>query len=91
MNKHSSDIDIMTMLFLRYKQPIVLLDTLISDYMPHMNINTARKKAKKSQLPFPTFQTGGAEHFVNLSDFAVWLNNKNIEARQDWEKMQDTI
>lgn len=46
-----TNIDITTMLFLRYKQPIVLLDTLISDYIPHMNINTARKKAKNYNSP----------------------------------------
>lgn len=84
------DIDIATMLFLRYKKPVVALNTIIADYLPHLNAKTAKRKANKCDLPFPTFQTDKsvqAEYFVNLSDVAIWLEKEREQARQDWQAM----
>lgn len=84
------NIDVATMLFLRYKKPIVALNEIIADYLPHLNADTARKKANAQRLPFPTFQTdksSQAEYFVNLSDLAVWLEKAREQARQDWQAM----
>lgn len=85
--QHQSDIDISTMLFLRYKNPVVPLLTVIDDYMPHMKITTANKKARACQLPFPAFQTGGGPYFVNVADVAKWLEAAREEAKQDWMNM----
>lgn len=90
MNKDNHEIDIATMLFLRYKSPVVALNAIIADYLPHLNTDTARKKANKCSLPFPTFRTdksSQAEHFVNLSDLAMWLEQEREQARQDWHAM----
>lgn len=91
MTKFSHEIDIATMLFLRYKSPVVALNTIIADYLPHLNADTARKKANKCDLPFPTFRTDKSNqsaYFVNLSDLAVWLEQEREQARQDWQAMQ---
>ncbi|WP_323842914.1 pyocin activator PrtN family protein [Moraxella sp. Pampa] len=82
------DIDIGTMLFLRYKNPVVPLLTVIDDYMPYMKIATANKKARACQLPFPAFQTGGGAYFVNVADVARWLESARTEASKDWQNMQ---
>lgn len=84
----NSDIDIATMLFLRYKNPIVSLETILTDYFPHLNKATGARKAKKCQLPFPAFQNGGGDWFVNLTDFAPYLEQQRLEARRNWENMQ---
>lgn len=87
----SDDIDIATMLFLRYKNPVVSLETILADYLPHLNKVTAAKKARKCQLPFPAFQTGGGGWFVNLTDFAPYLEKQRMEAKKNWENMQCVV
>lgn len=86
----NSEIDIATMLFLRYKNAVVPLETILADYLPHLNKVTGAKKAKKYQLPFPAFQTGGGTWFVNLTDFAPYLEKQRLEAKREWENMQCT-
>lgn len=91
MKNPSNDIDITTMLFLQYKKPVVSLDTIISDYLPHLNEKTARKKASSCNLPFPAFKidkSSQGKYFVNLSDFAVYLEQEREQAHQDWQAMQ---
>ncbi|WP_315043282.1 pyocin activator PrtN family protein [Faucicola mancuniensis] len=87
----NTEIDIATMLFLRYKNPVVSLETILADYLPHMNQKTAGRKAKNCQLPFPAFQTGGGGWFVNLVDFAPYLEQQRQEAKRNWENMQCSI
>ncbi len=92
MHKHSTDMDMATMLFLRYKTPVVALNTIVDDYLPHLNAKTARRKANKYNLPFPTFQTdksAQSEYFVNLTDLAVWLEKEHQQACQDWKAMNE--
>lgn len=84
------DIDIATMLFLRYKSPVVALSTIIQDYLPHLNETTAKRYASKCELPFPAFRTDNsnrAVYLVNVADVAVWLENEREQARQDWQAM----
>ncbi len=85
-----NEIDTTTMLFLRYKKPIVALNTIIADYLPHLNEKSARRQANTCSLPFPAFRTSNstqAEYFVNISDLAMWLEKEQEQARQDWQAM----
>lgn len=90
MTTIDTNIDINTMLFLRYKLPIVSLEIIVADYLPHMNINTANKKAARCNLPFPAFKIDGGKgkYFVNISDVAKWLDKLQKEAKSDWQNMQ---
>lgn len=86
----NNDIDLTTMLFLRYKKPVVSLNTIVDDYLPHLNQKTARRQANSCTLPFPAFRTDNsnqAEYFVNLSDLAKWLEQQREQAYQDWKAM----
>lgn len=86
----NNDIDIATMLFLRYKMPVVSLNTIVRDYLPHLSENTAKRQANSCALPFPAFRADDStksDYFVNLSDVAVWLENQREQARRDWQAM----
>lgn len=55
-----NEIDTTTMLFLRYKKPIVALSTIVADYLPHLNEKSARRQANTCSLPFPAFRTSNS-------------------------------
>ena len=87
--KAHDQIDISFLLAARYKKPVVLLEEVIADYLPHLNIDAANRRANKQSLPFPVFRGDSAKSpwLVNISDLAIYLEKRRNEAIKDWEAM----
>lgn len=90
MAKTKDKIDMSFILLMRYKMPIVLLDTIVQDYLPHLTLSSANRRAAKQDLPFPVFKLDGSKsnYYVNIDDVAAWLDSVHQTSRQDWQNMQ---
>ena len=78
------------LLAMKYQSPVVPLDVVVKDFLPHLNIETAKKRAALQNLPFPTFKaedSNKAPYMVNIADVAIWLNQKSQNSQQDWKNM----
>ncbi|MBF7683015.1 pyocin activator PrtN family protein [Acinetobacter sp. B5B] len=82
-------IDTSMMLILRYKRPVISLRNIIEDYMPHLDMASAKQRASKCKLPFPAFKVDGnkSEYFVNVSDIAAWLDSLQQESKINWSEV----
>ena len=92
MTTQDTRIDTGLMLAMRYKQPVVLLSTIITDYFPHLSEAVARRMANNQALPFPCFKTDDsskAQYLVHLSDLAACLDKRNEAAKKDWQAMHE--
>lgn len=71
------------------KRNIIPLSELLPQYLPHLTIEQAKKRANKCALPFPAFKLDGhkSDYFVNLYDIAYWLDSLQKESKQDWHAM----
>lgn len=89
VSKKNEMIDTSMMLILRYKRPVVALKDIVDDYMPHMDMASAKQRAAKCKLPFPAFKIDGnkSEYFVNLSDVAMWLDSLQRESQRNWSEV----
>ncbi|WP_374255079.1 pyocin activator PrtN family protein [Acinetobacter brisouii] len=78
-------------LMLRYGSPVVLLETVVNDYFPHMDIKHANRRANAQDLPFPVFKSEPnnklAKWFVNIADLAVYLDKQCSIAKKDFVAM----
>ena len=80
------------MLALRYRTPVIPLETACADFLPHISIDVARRRAKVQTLPFPVFQADKSQkttYFVNVSDLAAWLEASREQAAETWMKMHN--
>ncbi|MGY5392789.1 pyocin activator PrtN family protein [Acinetobacter sp. NigerLNRRAM0016] len=77
-------------LMIRYSSPVVPLETIVNDYFTHMKIEEANRRANKMELPFPVFkseETKKAKWFVNIAQFAAYLDRQSKVAEQDFKEM----
>ena len=91
VKKIEEPIDISFMLLMKYRKPVISLSELLPDYLPHLTLEQANKRANKCTLPFPAFKSDGrnSPFYVHLSDVAFWLNSIQKESRKDWQAMND--
>ncbi len=78
------------LLALRYRAPVIALETARADFLPHISPDVARRRAKAQTLPFPVFQADKSQkttYFVNVSDLAAWLEGSREQAAETWRKM----
>lgn len=76
----------------QYKSPVVPLEKVIADFLPHLNLATANKKASVQDLPFPTFKADKskkAPYMVYVSHLAKWLQPHIDVSNSDWSKMHN--
>lgn len=87
--KTSDQIDIGFLLVARYKKPVILLEEAIMDYLPHLTIDAANRRANKQTLPFPVFRgdSNKSPWLVNISDLAIFLEKRRDQAAKDWLAM----
>ena len=73
----------------KYKKPVVALEELLPDYLPHLTLDQANKRANKCSLPFPAFKSDGSKSpfYVNLTDVVLWLQSEQEKAKKDWAAM----
>lgn len=78
-------------LMLRYGSPVVLLESVVNDYFPHMDIKHANRRANAQDLPFPVFKSEPnnkhSKWFVNIADLASYLDKQCSIAQQDFSNM----
>jgi len=88
MSEHNTDTSFL--LAMRYRKPVILLEEAIKDYLPHLELNAAKRLASACKLPFPAFRPAGAKSqwMVNVADIAVWLDEEREKAANDWNKMR---
>lgn len=91
VKKIEEPIDISFLLLMKYRKPVISLSELLPDYLPHLTIEQANKRANKCTLPFPAFKSDGrnSPFYVHLADVAFWLNSIQKESRKDWQAMHD--
>ena len=82
-------VDISFLLMLKFKKPVVKLEELLPEYLPHLTLEQANKRANKCNLPFPAFKSDGVKSpfYVNLSDVVMWLQSEREKAKKDWSAM----
>lgn len=75
------------LLVARYQSPVVPLETIVKDYFGHLQIEEARRKANKQQLPFPVFRSEKdnkkSKWMVNIADLALYLDKESKIAKED--------
>ena len=79
-----------TMLVLRYMSPVVPLELVVEDYLSHMSLEIAKRKAVRQELPFPVARLGEkqkASWMVNLADLAVYIDQQTALAQHDHKAM----
>lgn len=84
-------VDIGFMLMMKYRSPIVQLSDILQDYMPHLTLAQANKRASQCRLPFPAFKIDGVKspYFVHLTDLEAWLNRAAKQSKNDWVQMHN--
>lgn len=87
--KFEEPVDISFLLMLKFKRPVVKLEELLPEYLPHLTLEQANKRANKCNLPFPAFKSDGVKSpfYVNLSDVVMWLQSEREKAKKDWSAM----
>ena len=88
--KFAPVINTYTMLVLRYMSPVVPLENVVEDYLSHMSLEIAKRKAVKQELPFPVIRLGEkqkASWMVNLHDLAVYIDQQTALAQNDHKAM----
>ena len=89
--KEEMQLDLQFALLMKYKKPVIDMQVILEEYMPHLSYMTACRRAAKHSLPFPVFKLDGERsgYFVHLSDIAQWLESTHRQAREDWQEIQD--
>ncbi|WP_139851433.1 pyocin activator PrtN family protein [Acinetobacter pullicarnis] len=89
VRKIDDPFDIVWLLQMKYRKPVVSLEELIPDYLPHLTLVQANKRANKCNLPFPVFKSDGrnSPFYAHLSDVALWLVSVQNTAKKDWVAM----
>lgn len=82
--------DTLWLLQMKYRKPVVAIEELLADYLPHLSLIQANKRACKCDLPFPVFKPDGkySPWCAHLSDVALWLTSARQEAKKDWYAMK---
>ena len=66
------------------------LDSIAQKFLD-IDVQTAKKKAAKQQLPFPCIRINGQKSpwFVDAGVLAIFLDQKMEEAQKTWKKMNE--
>lgn len=85
-----TDLDTGFALLMRYRAPVITLETAIKDFLPHISIEQAKRRAGVQTLPFPAFRAEASQkspYLVNVADLATWLEKSREEATGEWQKI----
>lgn len=77
-------------LLLIYGKTHITLEQAVADWMPHINIERAKRRAKNQTLPWPVISSEDSQKsglFVSLAAIAEWLDIREQEAQENWKKM----
>lgn len=90
-SKQAEPLDTAMMLMLKFRRPMIPLEDILPEYLPHLTIEVANKRAAKCDLPFPVFKPDGnkSPYYVHLTALALWLDSCQEDAKKDWEAMNN--
>lgn len=78
-------------LTMRYQSTVVSLDEVIKQYLPHISLDQAKRRAAECSLPFPAFKVDRnskkSPYMVRVDALAAWLDRESSEASDNWEKV----
>lgn len=75
-------------LLARYESPAVKLDDICEEFFG-LDKEKAYAKANLNELPVPTFRARDSQkapRMVHVDDLARLLDQRRVEARQEWER-----
>ena len=78
------------LLIARYGQPVVPVERVAKDYLPHLNDIQVNRKAAKQDMPFACFRAEKSQKsawLCNLIDVGAWLDKSRDAALKDWQAM----
>lgn len=79
-------------LLLVYGKTHITLEKAVEDWLPHINTNTARRRARTQTLPWPVIASEESQKsscFVSIAAIAEWLDQQENKAQQEWAKMHN--
>lgn len=71
------------LLLIQFSNRVIILIEEIAELYLGVSVNTAKRKAKIGELPFPVFkmsQSAKSPYVVHIDDLAKYIENKAIEA-----------
>lgn len=77
-------------LMLIYGNTHIPLEKAVDDWLPHISHQLAKRRAKTQTLPWPVINSEDSQKasmFVSISAIAEWLDNREKEAKAEWQKM----
>lgn len=79
------------MLMAEYETPLIPLAQVCDKYLS-VDIETARKRAARHELPFPCIRMGSnrSDFFIRIEDFAEFIDALANEQKLVWKKMNDS-
>ncbi|EGQ8008893.1 TPA: hypothetical protein GRR58_22090 [Vibrio parahaemolyticus] len=69
-------------------KPCVPLEDITEEFLD-ISFNTAQRKARLNELPFPAFRLGMSQKspwYVNLDELAEYIEKRSSEARTAWKR-----
>ncbi|MRN38559.1 transcriptional regulator [Neisseria sp. N95_16] len=79
-------------LLLIYGKTHITLEQAVNDWIPHINVDTARRRAKAQTLPWPVIASEESQKsscFVSISAIAEWLDQREEKAKEAWDKIHN--
>jgi hypothetical protein len=79
-------VDTAFVLAMKYRQPYITLEVVIRDFLTHLELGPAKRRANAGTLPFPAFKMDGSKSafMVSVADLAAYLDAQRAEALRDW-------
>lgn len=77
-------------LMLIYGKTHITLEQAVADWLPHINIDAARRRARMQTLPWPVISSEDTQKtakLVSLNALADWLDEREQSAKKEWQKM----
>lgn len=78
------------LLIAKYGNPVVPVERIAKDYLPHLNDSQIKRQASTQALPFACFRavkSQKGEWFCNLIDVGSWLDKSREVGLKDWQAM----
>lgn len=78
-------------LTMRHQSTIITLQEVITQYLPHISLDQAKRRAAEQTLPFPVFKADKnskkSPYMVRVDALAAWLDHASEQAEEDWRKV----
>lgn len=79
-------------LLLVYGNTHIPLEKAVEDWLPHISLAVAKRRAKTQTLPWPAINSDNSQKgtlFVSINAIAEWLDKQEAEAQSEWQKMHN--